>query len=367
MTSQTTEQSLQSLIESWQGLGVMSRYDAETGSWIFICLHDDTLGPMTGGTRMKTYPALEDALLDAMRLAEGMTHKWAGLDIGFGGAKAVIAVPHPMAGDEREGLLRRYGRLVESLRGTFLTGEDLGTTTSDMEILSQVTGHVHGFDAQRRKVDPSPYTARGVLSGLRAGLRHLYGSADPAGRSVLIEGFGNVGRHLARMLAEQGARLLVSDIDPARSQEGVKDYGAELVSPDQVYETACDIYAPCAIGATLDRQSIPLLACRLVVGSANNQLAEPIDAERLHQRGILYLPDFVVNAGGALSFGLIAQGELPGDALLAKMDRIGSMVTEILREADARGESPLAAARRRMESALERARQGRAEEAQPVS
>ncbi len=355
---------LQSLIEAWDGVAVVCRFDAETGTWIFICLHDDTLGPATGGTRMMVYPAPEEALLDAMRLAEGMTDKWAGIEISYGGGKAVLALPHSLEGEERAGLLRRYGRLVQSLRGAFQTGEDLGTSTADMELISRETEYVQGFDpAGGGKVDPSPYTARAVLSGLQVALRRVYGSDDPAGRTVLIQGVGNVGRRLAAMLAERGARLLVSDIDAARAQQVAREVGGEVVPADRIYQAPCDVYAPCAIGATLNRESIPRLACRIVAGSANNQLAETDDAERLHRRGILYLPDYIVNAGGAIAFALMRQGVLPGEKLLERVEAIGSTVDQILREAEERGDTPLAAAHRRVEATLARAREERAGQA----
>ena len=358
---------LQKLIETWDGLAVVCRFDTATSSWIFICLHDDTLGPATGGTRMAVYPGPDAALLDAMRLAEGMTHKLAGIEAGFGGGKAVLAVPKQPVGEERQGLLKRYGRLIHSLRGAFLTGEDLGTTTADMEIVSRETDYVHGFDpVGGGKVDPSPYTSRGVFSGIQVALKHTYGSESLSGRSVLIQGLGNVGGHLAETLSECGAKVLVSDIDPSRTERAAKEYGAQVVPPARLFETACDVYAPCAIGATLNQQTIPGLACRIVVGCANNQLATPDDAERLRQRDILYVPDYIVNAGGALAFGLMHRGVPPGEELLERVATIGSKVEQILQEADERGETPLAAARRRVEATLSRARQEKAEVARPL-
>ncbi len=348
------------LIRSWDGIGVITRYDSSTETWIFICLHDDSLGPCTGGTRMKIYANPAEGLRDAMRLAAGMTAKWAAIGMAAGGGKAVLVVPRVFEGAERRGLLERYGALVESLGGTFQTGEDLGTSTEDMRFIGETTHFVHGFDPDTdEKIDPSPYTARGVLAAIKAGLAHTFSSGDPAGRTILIQGTGNVGRELAHLLARADATLLLSDIDNDRSESLASELGAQSVAPDEVYTTACDIYAPCAVGATLTSETIPLLACRIVAGSANNQLEESPDAEHLAERGILYVPDFIANSGGAMAFGLLSQGAKPGEKLLEQIDGIAALVTDILREATERNETPLAAAERRVAKTLEQARSER--------
>ncbi len=340
-------------IRAWDGQGVVCRYDAETGTWIFISLHRDTLGPFTGGTRMKSYPSLGAALEDGQRLAAGMTQKWAALGMPYGGGKAVLAVPETLAGAVREGLLRRYGRLIASLGGRFRTGEDMGTTPDDMCILAEETEFVHGFDRETgEKLDPSPYTARGVWSGIRAGCAEVFGGEGLDGRTVLVEGLGHVGWSLAEMLRESGAGLIVADIDGARCERAARELGATVVAPAEVPSTACDVYAPCAIGATVNRDTIPRLACRLVAGSANNQLGEPADAGLLVERGIAYAPDYVINGGGAMSFGLMSKGEKDPEVLRRQVETIGDMVGELLREAAGRGESPVTAADRRVERAL---------------
>ncbi len=356
MPSQMTE-NLVDLIRDWDGIGVITRYDSPTKTWIFICLHDDSLGACTGGTRMKIYDTPAEGLRDAMRLAAGMTSKWAGIGMAAGGGKAVLATPRVFEGAERQGLLERYGALVETLGGSFHTGEDLGTSTEDMRFLGEITHFVHGFDPDTdEKIDPSPYTARGVLASIKAGLAHAFSSADPAGRTILIQGTGNVGRELARLLAGAGATLLLSDIDTDRAAGLARELGAKTVAPDAVYATACDVYAPCAVGATLTSESIPQLACRIVAGSANNQLEGPADAERLAEGDILYVPDFIANSGGAMAFGLLSQGAKPGETLFEQIDTIGDRVTDVLREAAERRESPLAAAERRVEETLAEAR-----------
>jgi leucine dehydrogenase len=340
-------------IRAWDGQAVVSRYDRQTDSWIFISMHDDTLGPFTGGTRMKSYASLGEALEDGQRLAAGMTAKWAALGMAYGGGKAVLAVPAPLEGEAREGLLRRYGRLITSLGGRFRTGEDMGTRPEDMCILAEETEFVHGFDRETgEKLDPSPYTARGVWSGIVAGCGEVFGSEDLSGRTVLIEGMGNVGWGLGELLHRSGAELLVADIDPARCESAVRELGAKVVATAAVPDTACDVYAPSAIGATVNRETIPRLGCRLIAGSANNQLAEPADAGRLVERGIAYVPDYVINGGGAMSFGLMSAGEKDPAVLRRKVEGIGDTVRELLREAAARGESPVAAADRRVQRVL---------------
>lgn len=340
--------SIKSLIESWDGLGVVMRYDRPTGTWIFIALHNDTLGRPTGGTRMKVYQSAAAGLRDAMRLAEGMTYKWAAIDFAYGGGKAVLAIPRRLKAREREGLLRRYGRLLASLQGTFGTGMDLGTTVEDMVIIGEETEYVHGVDrAHHRAVDPGPFTARGVFASLQAALRRVFGSGDPKGRVVHIQGVGDVGTPLARMLNAAGARLILSDLDTRRAEQLADELGnAETFEPHTAYQVPCDVYAPCAIGGTLNAETVSALKCRVVCGSANNQLEDPEDAVRLHDRGVLYAPDFVVNAGGAAAFALLGQGETNLEHIEARVDEIGAALDQILVEAAAANESPAFAARR---------------------
>ncbi len=334
-------------------MGVVIRHDAATGTWIFIALHDDRLGSPVGGTRMKSYASPVDGLRDAMRLAEGMTHKWAALGFDSGGGKAVLAIPGPLRSSDRRGLLRRYGRLVETLGGAFSTGRDLGTTDEDMLVLAEVTGHVHGVNREAGTAkDPGPFTAAGVLAALRATLGFAYGTDRLDGRTVLVQGIGGVGDPLARKLAAAGARLLLCDLDTARVERLAAELQGEVVAADAVFDTPCDVFAPCALGAVLDARSVPLLRCRAVVGSANNQLAEDADADRLHARGILYAPDFIANGGGALAFGLMHRGVTDEGLIAARLEGIGDSVREVFEEAAGRDESPLHAAHRRVERVL---------------
>jgi len=350
---------MQSLIQQWSGECVITTFDHETGTWIFIAIHDTTLGPAMGGCRMKSYPSPADGLRDAMRLAEGMTYKWAAIGFDLGGGKSVLAVPAALEGEARRGLLRRYGGLVASLRGAYALGPDLGTTPEDMALIGGVTDHVHGYDRRTgTALDPGPYTALGTFVGMRAALAHAFGSPDFAGRAVLIEGVGDVGAPLARLCAEAGATLVLCDAREGRAQHLATELAVRTVPAEAVYTTPCDVYAPCAVGATLNERSIPLLACRVVAGCANNQLAEPVDADRLHARGILYAPDYVINAGGATALPLLGQG-WSADEVRERIRGFEDTLTGIFEESGERGESPYHAARRMVERVLESRREER--------
>ncbi len=337
------------LIQEWDGQGVYVKYDKLTGAWFFIALHDPTLGIMAGGCRMKEYPTPADGLRDAMRLGRGMTHKWAAIDFHYGGGKSVLALSRPIKDNEREGLLRRFGRMLKSLNGAYTTGVDLGVTPEDMAILRDEGQYVFGGKGHE---DPGPYTALGVFSCIKTTARHAFGTIDLTGRSVLIQGVGDVGEPLAKMLAEAGATLILSDLDQQRAARVAKELGGTTVDPDSVSDTACDILAPCAIGATLNKQTIPRLNCRAIAGSANNQLEEDADAERLHERGILYAPDYIVNAGGAMAFALFHEGKLTDAEVEDRITGIGDSLDRILGEAKERNESPLNAAIKRVEQVL---------------
>ena len=337
--------SLQRQLEGWDGECVVVRFDRPTGTWIFIAVHDRTLGMAMGGCRMKVYPEPVDGLRDAQRLAAGMTLKWAGIRFPLGGGKAVLAVPHPLAGAEREGLLLRFGELVEGLGGLYGTGVDLGTTPEDMSVVGRRTDRVAG---RRREDggagDPGPWTALGVFRGMTAAAQRVLGSPDLADRTVLVQGTGGVGRPLAHRLADTGARVLVSDVVAPRARTLASEVNGSVVDPDEVYDTECDIFAPCAVGAVLNRETIPRLRCRLVAGSANNQLDTDADAQRLAERGILYVPDFIINAGGAVAHGILEFLDWPESQVEHRVRRIGDTVGDVLDRATVDGTTPLAAA-----------------------
>lgn len=344
------------LTAAWQGRGVVVHHDAATGTWIFIAIHDDTLGRAVGGVRMRVYPTPEEGLRDALRLAEGMTLKWAAAGLPFGGGKAVLAIPRPLTAKQRKGLMLRFGGLLNTLQGAYATGPDLGTTPEDMKQIASVSEHVSGVAREPGwPEDPGPFTAAGVVAGIKAALRHRMGSDGFSGVRVLIQGVGGVGEPLARRLSAAGADVLLADVDEAKAFSLAVELGGSAVNPEAVYVTPCEVYAPCAVGATLNAETIPRLGCGIVAGSANNQLATPEDAERLADRWILYAPDFVVNAGGAMAFGLLHAGLADPEELEERVaTRIGESLGAVFAEAAVEGVSPLVAARRLADRALGR-------------
>lgn len=250
---------------------------------------------------MKAYPDVRAALQDALRLAEGMTYKFAVPGMPWGGGKAVIALPQRFNPGARLDLLRRYGGLVRQLGGLFYTGPDVGTSSPDMDIISETGApYVFGRTPRNGGAGPSgPATALGVFTGIQVACEHLFGGALPRGRQVLVQGTGSVGGTLIDHLLEAGAEVLFSEVDESAIRQYRDEMGLQFVAPEAVFDAEYDILAPCALGGVLNAETIPQLRCRAVVGGANNQLAEPEDAERLQARGILYAPDYVVNVGGA--------------------------------------------------------------------
>jgi leucine dehydrogenase len=333
------------LLETWDGEQAVIRRDRESGGWIFICMHSTQLGPAAGGTRLKVYDTPVEGLRDAMRLSAGMTAKLAVADLGLGGGKAVLAVPEIPAGDERRALLGRYADMVASLGGSFITSSDVGTGETDMDLIAERTEHVFGrSQANGGAGDPGPFTAVGVFHGIKSSVTRVFGSDDLSGRTVLVQGVGNVGRALAELLGRDGALVLVADVDGRRAEDVAGLVGGSTVEADRAIAAECDVYAPCALGATLSAESVPQLGCRIVAGSANNQLAEPEAAELLRAAGILYAPDYVINAGGAIAINFLeinGRSQADVDAALA---RIGDTLTEIYSRADAEGITTAAAA-----------------------
>jgi leucine dehydrogenase len=340
------------LLRQWDGEEVVVRHDRETGTWIFVCVHSTTLGPAMGGTRMKQYAAPAEALEDGLRLASGMTRKLAVAGLPCGGGKAVLAVPEIFDGDARRGLFERYGELIGALGGTYVTGPDVNTGEADMDAIGSRTPHVFCRSAANGgSGDPSIHTALGTFHGIRAALRHVDGADGLAGRKALVQGTGSVGAKLTRLLLDAGAVVLVSDVD----EERARATGAELVPPDEALELECDVYAPCALGATLNAQSIPKPRCRVVAGAANNQLATPEDGERLRERGILYAPDFVINAGGAMHGIGLEQLGWDEDELERRVEGIGDTLARIFEWAERDGITTDEAAERLAAERLSRA------------
>jgi leucine dehydrogenase len=328
------------LLARWEGEHAVLRHDAGSGAWMFVCVHSTVLGPAGGGTRLRVYPAPADGLADAMRLSGAMTWKMAAAGLPRGGGKAVLAVPELPAGEPRKRLLRRYGELVASLGGSYRTAGDMNISPADLDVVAETCPWVYGTTG--RGGNSGRGTARGALHAIRATVEHAFGSPDLADRSVLVQGAGAVGAILARELADAGARVVVSDVDEARAAAT----GCETVPPGHAAETEVDVYSPCAVGGTLSVESIPRLACRAVAGCANNQLAEPEDADRLRERGILYAPDYVVNAGGIIQLiGLEDEG-WDEEQLEARLAGIGDTLRTLFADAEAGGITPAEAADR---------------------
>lgn len=343
------------LLEAWDGDGIVLRHDAPTSTWIIIALHSSSLGRPTGGTRLRVYAGLRDAVRDAMRLAEGMTYKWAGLGMEFGGGKAVLAISRPLAPEERRGLMWRYGELIESMAGAFYTGADLGTGSDDMSHVAQRTRFILGVDPVSGLArDPGPYTATGVLAGIKSALRFTDGNDSVDGRRIVIQGLGRVGVPLARSLASSGARLVLCDLDEEKMSSLADELNAETLPADRCYSEPCDVFVPCAIGGVLRPDTIANLGSRIIAGAANNQLLDEDDADRLQKWGILYVPDYIVNAGGAMAFSLMKDGIVEEQVLSERISSIGNVVAEILEEAKQLGATPLQAAKRRVDLRLAR-------------
>ena len=314
--------------------------DAEVGYLGVIAIHSTALGPAAGGTRAWRYPSPGLAARDALRLARGMSRKNALAGLPLGGGKSVIALPDGPV--DRAALYRAHGRAVASLGGRYLTATDVGTRPEDLATMREESPWVLGLVSESAR--SGWWTARGVFHALRAALRYRLGSTELAGRTVAVQGAGSVGATLANSLVEAGATVVVSDVDPARARAAAGSAG-RVEAPTSIHRVAADAFAPCALGGVLDAASIPELAAPIVVGGANNQLAEDADAERLARRGITWVPDYLANAGGVITAGT----ELFGwdePEVRRRVEQIGETTARLLQRADAEGITPFAAAER---------------------
>jgi leucine dehydrogenase len=274
--------------------------DAPSGLRAIIAVHSTALGPSLGGIRFWRYPSEHDAVVDALRLSEAMSLKAAAAGLHQGGGKAVVLWDEPDA-PRTDALLRAMGRAIDELGGRYIAAEDVGATPHDMQVIASETPWVTGIEGSGGSGDPSPMTAYGVVRAMGTVLEELDGDSNLAGKRVVVDGVGHVGSHVARLLAEAGTRVAVADVNPERVDVLVREIEVEALSVEGALDEACDVLAPCALGAALNEKTIPRLACRAVCGAANNQLAEPADDDALAARGILYAPDFVVNAGGIIN------------------------------------------------------------------
>ncbi|WP_138379708.1 Glu/Leu/Phe/Val dehydrogenase dimerization domain-containing protein [Luteithermobacter gelatinilyticus] len=315
---------------------VVYLHDKESGLKAIIAVHDTSLGPAAGGCRMWPYENEMDALTDALRLSRGMSYKnaVAGLKLG-GGKSVIIADPHK---DKNEQLFRAFGRFVDSLNGTYISAEDVGISVEDMEIVAKETRHVIGLQSsENASGDPSPFTARGTYLGIKAAVKHKLGQDDLKGLTVAVQGVGHVGYHLCKHLDEAGAHLIVSDIHQPSLDRVVQEFGAKVVSVAEIMSVACDVLAPCALGAVLNDATIPALRTPIVAGAANNQLARDEHGQMLHDKGILYAPDYVINAGGIINVSAEARGKYDVNWVNDKVDNIYTTLGTIFERSDKEG------------------------------
>jgi leucine dehydrogenase len=306
--------------------------DAASGYHGIIAIHSTSLGPAVGGTRFWNYQNEAEALTDALRLSRGMTYKNALPGLPLGGGKSIIIGDNKTP--NREALLRAHGRFVDTLKGRYITAEDVGTSPADMEIVRLETPHVAGL--LDRSGDPSPYTARGVFRAIQASSKFLWNSGDLSGVTVAIQGCGHVGYHLAKLLHEAGAKLIVADVNDNSVSRVADAFTAEVVRPREIFGVRADVFAPCALGGVINDETIPELKVQIVAGAANNQLFEERHGEMLRQRNILYAPDYVANVGGILNGCIELLGWEPEQAS-RKIDEIYDTILRIFEGAQAQG------------------------------
>lgn len=302
-------------------------YEESSGLKAIIAIHDTTLGPALGGVRMWNYESEEAALEDALRLARGMTYKNAAAGLNLGGGKAVI-IGDPKS-DKSETLFRAFGRYVESLNGRYITAEDVGTTEQDMDYIHMETDYVVGTSSGGAG-NPSPITALGIYKGMKAAAKEAFGTDSLSGKTIAVQGVGQVAFHLCKYLHGENANLIVTDINEEAVKRAVQEYQAEAVQPDEIYDVDCDIYAPCALGGTINDETIPRLKAKVIAGSANNQLLENRHGDILFEKGIVYAPDYVINSGGVIN----VSEELRGydqNRVLRKIDSIYSILETVFK------------------------------------
>jgi leucine dehydrogenase len=319
--------------------GVHLFTDRDTGLRAVIAIHSTALGPAAGGVRYWHYAHSDAAITDALRLSRGMSFKNAMAGLPMGGGKGVILAPSPGA-VKADGLLAAFGRAIDSLGGRYVTAEDVGMSEADMIAIATTTRHVSGLPASAGSAggDPGPYTSRGVYLGVRAAAARALGTDDMRGVRVAIQGVGSVGGGLARLLAADGAVLTLADVNRSRAQALADELGAAIADPDAVLTLDTDIVSPNALGAILTEATIAALRCKAVAGGANNQLATPQDGARLHARGILYAPDYVINAGGIINVALEYLGQGDRAEVEARVARIPERLVQVWDESARTGQ-----------------------------
>lgn len=333
--------------------------DQQSGLKAIIAIHDTTLGPALGGTRMWTYKSEEEAIEDALRLAKGMTYKNAAAGLNLGGGKTVI-IGDPRK-DKNEEMFRAFGRYIQGLNGRYITAEDVGTTVADMDLIHEETDFVTGISpAFGSSGNPSPVTAFGVYQGMKAAAKEAFGTDSLEGKVIAVQGVGNVAYNLCKYLHEEGATIIVTDIHKEPVQRAVNDFGAKAVDPDEIYSVECDIYAPCALGAVINDQTITQIKAKVIAGAANNQLKETKHGDLIHEMGILYAPDYVINAGGVIN----VADELYGynsERALKKVEGVYQNIERVIEIAKRDNIPTYVAADRMAEERIERMRNSRSQ------
>ena len=309
---------------------VVTCSDEKSGLESIIAIHDTTLGPAIGGTRLWPYSSSSAALKDVLKLAQGMTRKASIWGLNSGGGKGIISARPE---EKTEKLLRAYGKFVDTFNGKFITGEDMNISVADAKIMAKETKYVLGTEEE---YDPSPFTAHGVVCGMKACAKVIYGTSDLSDLTIAIQGLGHVGYNLVKELREEeGVQNIVgSDIDGEKARRAHIDFGIYLARPEEIHAVPyspgkCDIFSPCAVGAILNSETIPQLKCKIIAGAANNQLEHDIDGQLLHDKRIIYVPDYVINAGGLISIYMSRDGATKKE-IMAKIDEMGNKIGEII-------------------------------------
>lgn len=333
--------------------------DQQSGLKAIIAIHDTTLGPALGGTRMWTYISEEAAIEDALRLARGMTYKNAAAGLNLGGGKTVI-IGDPLK-DKNEELFRAFGRYIQGLNGRYITAEDVGTTVEDMDIIHEETDYVTGISpAFGSSGNPSPVTAYGVYKGMKAAAKAAFSTDSLEGKVIAVQGVGNVAYNLCRHLHEEGAKLIVTDIHIEAVKKAVNEFGAKAVEPGEIYGVECDIYSPCALGAVINDHTIPQIKAKVIAGAANNQLKDPLHGDMIHDLGIIYAPDYVINAGGVIN----VADELYGynyERAMKKVELVYANIERVIEIAKRDGIPTYLAADRMAEERIEKVRNSRSQ------
>lgn len=302
--------------------------DKNSGLKAIIVIHDSTLGPSLGGTRMWPYATEEEAIEDAIRLARGMTYKNAAAGLNLGGGKAVIIGDAKK--DKNEELFRSFGRYIQGLAGRYITAEDVGTTVDDMDMIYTETDYVAGTSSLTSSGNPGPVTAYGLYKGMKATAKEAFGTDSLAGKTIAIQGVGNVAYRLCSYLHEEGASLIVTDIQKQSVERAVADFGAKAVDPNDIYRVACDIFSPCALGGVINNDTIKQIKAKAIAGSANNQLETDAHGDLLFKKGIVYAPDYVINSGGVINVAdELSEGGYNQARAMAKVETIYENLTKV--------------------------------------